>query len=467
MDSADSYPAVSATATRTPLLAFAAAALLGCIFAAVSTSDFMQHLDRQVHAVHCSFIPGAGREVGESGCKAVMMSPYSSWMRESVWGGVPVSLLALAVFAYLFARGVALLWRGGRPSAGETRFLLAATLLPALMTLIYAFLSISKVGQTCKVCVGIYFSSAAVLVSAALVHRNNDSQDRTGSYALWFCQGVAFVVVLTGTYLMFAPKADPKKALSGCGALVTAEDPAGVMFGLSEGAEAAIEVLDPLCPACKAFDTRLRASSLKERLGLKAVLFPLDPTCNWMVTEALHPGACAMSEALLCAAGLNGAKDDEAAREMLRWAFKQQDGLRELAAKDEPAMRAKIEAAFPKVKGCLGSMQVKSKLTKSLRWAVANAIPVLTPQLFVGNARMCDEDTDLGLEYTLSSMLSPKGSQARAAVKPPPPPKPTIVPVAPPPVPAKAKSLPFPTAPPEEESPAAESASPSEQESQQ
>src|SRR5688572_28800843 len=164
-----------ADATRTPLIIVAVAALLGCIFAAVSTSDFMQHLDRQVHAVHCSFIPGAGREMGESGCKAVMMSPYSSWLRESVWGGVPVSLLALAVFAYLFARAAGLVWRG-KPSHSETRFLLVATLLPVLMTIIYAFLSLSKVGQTCKVCVGIYFSSAAVFIGAALAHRNNEAQ---------------------------------------------------------------------------------------------------------------------------------------------------------------------------------------------------------------------------------------------------------------------------------------------------
>lgn len=441
--------------TRAPLAATVAAALLGCVFAALSTSDFMQHLDRQVHAIHCSFIPGAGKEMGESGCKAVMMSPYSSYLRESVWGGVPVSLWALATFAFLFARALGLLWRGTRPSLAETRFLLVATLLPVVMSIVYAFLSVTKVGQTCKVCVGIYFSSAAVLVAAALAHRNNDSapeQVPLSRYAPWFLQGVAFVAVLTGTYLMAAPKADPKKALSGCGALVSADDPANVMLTLHQGGEPAIEVLDPLCPSCKAFDTRLAASSFREKLGLKAVLFPLDSTCNWMLSEPLHPGACAMSEALLCAAGLTGSHDDDAAREVLRWAFKQQDHLRELAAKDEGAMRAKIESAFPKVKGCLGSAQVKSKLTKSLRWAVANAIPVLTPQLFVGNARMCDEDTDLGLEYTLAKMLSPKGKAARAAVKAPPRPAPTIVPVEPPPVPVAPRPRPAPAAP--EEAPA-------------
>ena len=82
----------------------------------------------------------------------------------------------------------------------------------------------------------------------------------------------------------------------------------------------------------------------------------------------------------------------------------------------------------------LGGNLVKSKLTKSLRWAVGNAIPVLTPQLFVGNSRMCDEDSDLGLEFTLSRMLSKQGKLARAQIKPPPRPAPIAAPVAPRPV---------------------------------
>ena len=35
------------------------AAVLGLVFAAYSTYDYAAQLDRQVHAVHCSFVPGA------------------------------------------------------------------------------------------------------------------------------------------------------------------------------------------------------------------------------------------------------------------------------------------------------------------------------------------------------------------------------------------------------------------------
>ncbi len=61
---------------------------------------------------------------------------------------------------------------------------------------------------------------------------------------------------------------------------------------------------------------------------------------------------------------------------------------------------------------------MRAKLNKSLRWAVSNAVPVLTPQLYVRGQKVCDEDTDLGLEYALTRMLDAQelGSvQAREA----------------------------------------------------
>ncbi len=48
-----------------PLIITLLGAVIGSVFSAVGTSDFMQHLDRQVHAIHCSFIPGAGKDEQE------------------------------------------------------------------------------------------------------------------------------------------------------------------------------------------------------------------------------------------------------------------------------------------------------------------------------------------------------------------------------------------------------------------
>jgi hypothetical protein len=127
------------------------------------------------------------------------------------------------------------------------------------------------------------------------------------------------------------------------------------------------------------------------------VLFPLDKECNWMVSESLHPGACAVSEAVLC----GGVQADR----VLAWAFENQAELRELG-KEPDRVYARIRQQFPQLADCLGRPAVKSRLNRSLRWAVSNSLPVVTPQLFVRGQKVCDEDTDLGLEYVLSRMLA-------------------------------------------------------------
>jgi uncharacterized membrane protein len=383
------------------LFATAGSAFLGATFSAVSTHDFITHLDRQVHSIHCSFIPGAGNLIGESGCRTVMMSPYSSLFRTSMWGGLPISLLAFAVFAYIVYRAVDFALRKEGVTRRDTLFLVLATLLPVVMSIIYGMISSVKLDALCKLCVGVYATSAACLLFALAAH-SKTRQARTldspmGLYVRWFLEGVAYVAVLAIVYVAFAPSNE--KTLAGCGTLVKSDDPNGILIdiaGSSRGAPS-IAVLDPLCPACRSFDQRLEASGLLDRLNMRTVLFPLDSSCNWMVKTSIHPGACAVSEAILC--------DKEHARAILAWAFTNQEELLASAKESDADVRKRLAAEFPKVKGCIGTAAAKNKVNKSLRWAVANALPVLTPQLFIGDKRVCDEDTDLGLEYTITAML--------------------------------------------------------------
>jgi len=157
---------------RLPLLLVGVGAALGLLFAGFSTFDFVQHLDRQVHGVHCSFLPGlTGTQAGESGCQAVMMSPYSSWFRSNMWGGIPISLPAMSVFAFLlfFTCEVALSRRQrDRRAAG---FLALATALPAAASAVMAFIAVREVGAMCKLCVGIYLASALGLLGGLLLWR--------------------------------------------------------------------------------------------------------------------------------------------------------------------------------------------------------------------------------------------------------------------------------------------------------
>ena len=389
------------------LFAVAVAALLGLIFAGVSTSDFIEHLDRQVHSIHCSFIPGANKELGDNGCKAVMMSVYSSVLRTSLWGGIPVALLAVGTFAFLTMKSLQLALEKNI-TRKDTLFLVVAWALPVLMSLIFGGIAVSKIGEVCKLCVGIYVSSGVGFGLSIFAHAKASSSTEPlplGLYARWFGEGVVYVSVLVIFYMLFAPQAP--KSLEGCGTLVHKEDTAGVFIPMSRGTgTSAIAVVDPLCPACKGFDERLMSSGLADKLALNAVLFPLDSSCNWMVKESMHPGACAVSEAMLCAK----ADSADAALSILDWAFEHQERLRASAKDGDGPVRSELEKTFPKVKGCLGSSAIKNKVNKSLRWAVQNALPVLTPQLFIGDKRVCDEDTDLGLDYTVTRLLEGSGA---------------------------------------------------------
>src|ERR1700722_94663 len=91
-------------------LVVVAASALGLVFAAYSTYDYVEHLDRQMHAVHCSFIPGAPVSAdADNACKTALFSPYSAIFRATYWGGVPISLFGLGAFAFFVGFAVYLL----------------------------------------------------------------------------------------------------------------------------------------------------------------------------------------------------------------------------------------------------------------------------------------------------------------------------------------------------------------------
>ncbi len=469
----------------------AVAAALGFAFASVSTSDFTAHLDRQVHGIHCSFFPGADAPdvSGTSGCHATMMSPYSSVMRESVWGGIPVSLPAMAVFAYLFFLAVALLVSRKDGDLRATAYQTLAWLLPFSTSLVFGYLSLHELDAACKLCIGIYTASALGIglsfagflrarnavyrvrvakddadegaepeprlrtagapeadqtvvdeepadgaadtvqaerdgarirlatasqmdrrIRARRLLKSDEIPDPPGvSYALLavaFAVGVVFVVTPVLVYASSAP--DFEHYMGSCGTLEHPEDEGNVFVGLgSQTREVSmIEILDPLCPACRGFERRFSEHRAASEVSRRVVLFPLDHACNWMIRESIHPGACLVSEAVLCAEG--------DADEVLEWAFDHQAQIH-AAAEDggDTAVGRILRERFTSLASCIGSPAAEARLNRSLRWAVANHLPVLTPQVYVQGTRLCDEDTDLGLDWALSRLIEREEGGAR------------------------------------------------------
>src|SRR6185295_17672985 len=100
--------------TRVSALVALVASLLGLLFASYSTFDYAKHLDRRLHDIHCSIIPGKGVTDAADACRAAMYSPYSALFKEKYWGGIPISLFAVGAFIFFASFSLYLLLAGPR-----------------------------------------------------------------------------------------------------------------------------------------------------------------------------------------------------------------------------------------------------------------------------------------------------------------------------------------------------------------
>jgi len=400
-------------------------ALLGLVFSAYSTVDYVAHLDRQLHDVRCSFIPGAAAaEAAENACRTALYSAYSAVLRDRIWGGIPISLFANGAFAFFIAFAAYLLVSGNRAPRRGSQFLALAGCTPLVVSIGMAIISWVELGSFCKTCVGTYVASLLVAVGGALgwwlerqaARRGPDparpdaddggpasaqTPQKLGPASLiltWFALLGLFAVAPALLYHETVPSY--AKRVKGCGTLDSAADPkkALIHFSSAGATQPVFMVVDPLCATCGVFHQRLMVEGIFEQLDTTLVLFPLDSECNWNLTTPLHPGACVVSEAVICG--------EERALQVLEWGYEEHERL--LAAGKakggDKRVLAMVEARWPALKGCIGDQQTKKKLDEMIRFAVTNKLPVATPQFFVGTTRLCDEDSDIGLPYALRKL---------------------------------------------------------------
>src|SRR5690242_1121072 len=121
--------------TRVSALVALVASLLGLLFASYSTFDYAEHLDRRLHDIHCSIIPGAAPTDSADACRAAMYSPYSALMKEKFWGGVPISLFAVGAFCFFVAFSLYLVVAGDRAPKKAVGFFALAVGAPVLASI--------------------------------------------------------------------------------------------------------------------------------------------------------------------------------------------------------------------------------------------------------------------------------------------------------------------------------------------
>lgn len=377
-------------------------ALWALSFAAVSSLDYASHLDRGLHDLHCSFIPGAAVSDEAVGCRVALNSPYAAFFKDRYWGGIPISLLGVGCFAYLIGHALYLALRANKVTrpAGLLYFLLAMS--PALVSLGMFGLSWFVLGTVCKTCLGIYIGSAILLVSAVGVLTQTWSERESPSHGglLWAGAALAalglWTAVPSAVYAAMLPDHSPY--INQCGTLRTPKEANGALLQI-KGANAKTDAVffeDPLCPTCKSLHDRLVHAQAMDKLAIELSLFPLDNECNWMLDTALHPGACEVARAVICA---------ENPGELLNWAYENQDKLTAAGKTSKAAVAEVVGARWGKgLVACMHAKTTTQRLNRQLHFAVENGIAVSTPQVFISGQRLCDEDIDIGLLFALNKL---------------------------------------------------------------
>ncbi len=396
---------LTSRAVKSPLRLPAILALLGCAlglaFAFSSTADYASHLDRQLHDLHCSFVPGMSTEGNNQACRAAMYSPYSAVMKESYWGGIPISLFALGAFAGLAGFAAYLLGAGQRASRRAVGTFALLSVTPLAVSILMLVISLTRLGALCKTCTGIYISSALLAAAGIWAYLASHRVARpAGSWVIALLWPLLLgVVTLIPTAVYAASVPDQTAYLEKCGTLPHPEDKQKALLKIrtQNPKRAALVFEDPLCPTCKAFHERLVIENIFEQLDVTLSLFPLDNECNWMLDQAMHPGACTLSKAVIC-----GGPD---ARTVLEWSYENQERLADLGKAGKTQLRAAIRERFgTALDNCIDAKTTVKKLNDQLHFAAENSILVSTPQLYLGTQRVCDEDTDIGLRFTLSRL---------------------------------------------------------------
>lgn len=411
---------------RWPAALALVAAVLGLTFGSLSSFDYIQHLDRQIHDVHCSYIPGMGAEQSpENACRVAMYSPYAALLRDRYWGGVPVGLFAVGAFGFFAAFAIYLLLAGRTAPRKALHFLAWLSLSPVVVSVVMGVIAALKLGEFCKTCVGIYVSSGLLAfagIAGLVADRRAPASppfagagavDRTavapesfeqqwgrpsGGFLLipaWLLALGVSSVVPALLYLSALPSY--ASYIQGCGKLEKPAETTGALLHFTPpgAVQPATLFVDPLCPTCKGLHQRLVSEGFFDKLDLTLVMFPLDSDCNWMLDRSVHPGSCALSKAIICS--------EHRGLSVLDWCYDHQEEL--LAAGKAGGgvanVRAMLRERFSGLDACIDAKETKLRLDRTLRYIVNNHLSVSTPQIFLGDARLCDEDTDMGLAYTI------------------------------------------------------------------
>jgi len=352
-------PRPTAPAPLSPRRALWAA--LALALAGLACALYLARLHQQAHAGIASFC--AINETFD--CDRVATSRYSVLL------GLPVAVWG--VFAFGAASALAA-WALARRGTGSfprgLLFLVALASVGACVAL--ALVSKLLIGAWCIVCAASWAAALGLLAAAVRACRPEGVpaavredlaavRANPASTAALATLAVAVVASAAALYPRYWERPAPGAALPAAGKRAAAGHPVVIY-----------EFSDYECPFCARAHEETKAF-LASRPDLKLVRrhFPLDPSCNPAVKKAIHPVACALARAGICAEAQGKfAQMDDAL-------FANQEARRSIF---ELARRVGLDV--PRFEKCLGSRETAERLALDIAAGVRDQIPA-TPAFLV------------------------------------------------------------------------------------
>jgi protein-disulfide isomerase len=225
--------------------------------------------------------------------------------RFSVVLGIPVA--AWGALAYGVALVLALAGlRAGRPHEtwpAGLLFLLGALATAAAIAL--ALVSELVIGALCLLCAGSWLVSASLLGSAWRATRPAGVAEavRADLGVLRARKGLTFAAALAGVALLALVAAAYPRYWERARAVAQAQQPKpAAPPATGSGPPVVVVFSDYECPFCAiAHAETKKLLATRPDVTLVKRHFPLDPTCNPVVKRAMHPNACVLAAAAICA----------------------------------------------------------------------------------------------------------------------------------------------------------------------
>lgn len=317
-------------------------------------------------------------------CDKVATSEYSVvlGLPVAIWGAFGYGLVCILTGWGLIRRRSRATWPLGLLWVAAAAAVAASVVLAGVSELL--------IGAWCTYCMTVWALAVALLITvwwaarraggiAAVIGADFSSLRAHPFWTLAAAVGALVVVGVTkGQYdrgwrpVTSQPRTAPAPA--------NTPVPANITYRDAQGKLTVIEYSDYECPACLNAHERNRVL-LSDRTDVTLVRrqFPLDSACNPMVKGAIHPNACRLARAAICAEAQGRFEDMDHAL------FRNQ---REHLPLVELARRLGLD--LNRFNECLDSAQTTQRLAEDINAAVSSGVHV-TPSYVIGGATFSGE----------------------------------------------------------------------------